>query len=105
MLTIYDCYSWSSINVYWQWKYELKDLTTDEKIQLLTGIDDWRLTINGTHYRAPFNTPIAGTADCTPDKEHRNNALPTKDNWSNNAYQLTINDNQYTYTKDATGGE
>ena len=107
MLTIYDCYSWSSINVYWQWKfgegYHANSATyyVGEKM----ADDDWRLTINGTHYRAPFNTPIAGTADCTPDKEHRNNALPTKDNWSNNAYQLTINDNQYTYTKEATGGQ
>ena len=24
---------------------KLKDLTVDEKIQLLTGIDDWRLTM------------------------------------------------------------
>lgn len=107
VLTIYDCYSWRSINVYWQWKfgegYHANSATyyVGEKM----ADDDWRLTINGTHYRAPFNTPIDGTADCTPDTAHLNNALPTANNWSNNDYELTINGNQYTYTKEATGGQ
>lgn len=107
VLTIYDCYSWRSINVYWQWKfgegYHANSATYYVGKKMAD--DDWRLTINGTHYRAPFNTPINGTADCTPDTEHINNDLPTANNWSNNGYILTINDNQYTYTKDATGGQ
>lgn len=108
VLTIYDCYSWRSINVYWQWKFG-EGYHANSAIYYVSenvlADDEWRLTIDGTHYRAPFNTPIDGTADCTPDTAHLNNALPTADNWSNNDYGLTINGNQYTYTKEATGGQ
>ena len=107
VLTIYDCYSWSSINVYWKWKFgeDYHANSATYYVGKKMADDDWRLTINGTHYRAPFNTPIDGTADCTHDTAHLNNALPTENNWDNNDYELTNNGNQYTYTKEATGGQ
>lgn len=107
VLTIYDCYSWSSINVYWKWKYDdgyhanSATYYVGEKM----ADDDWRLTIDGNHYKAPFNTPINGKEDCTSNTAHFNNDLPTENNWSNKDYKLTNNGNQYTYTKDAPGGE
>lgn len=107
VLTIYDCYSWSSINVYWQWKHDngYHANSATYYVGKKMADDDWRLTINGTHYRAPFNTPINGTENCTQDTAHFNNDLPTDNYWSNKEYKLTINGNQYTYTKKAAGGE
>ena len=78
---------------------KLKDLTVDEKIQLLTGIDDWRLTMldgklpevflsDGPHGLRRVTTPNEGGGETTVYATAMPNVVNLGNSWDKDLVKL-----------------
>lgn len=110
--TQWDAYDgYTQISITWKWLHDsqLSDSYHGNAASYYVGTalsnSEWRLTIDGNHYRCAFNTAINGVEDCTADTAHIVNTVLPENHWTNAEYSLEKNGNTYIFTKDKLGGQ
>ena len=122
-LNLYDNASEKRISVTWSWETNIGEVNTARYTQTTYYVgttlsnDEWRLTIDGEHYRAPFNMPLGfPDPNTVPEQEtwtqetwakdtkHLENQLPTAESCNVIGYVFEqTSETSYLYTKKSAG--
>lgn len=122
-LNLYDNASEKRISVTWSWETNIGVVNESRYTQTTYYVgntlsdNEWRLTIDGEHYRAPFNMPIDfPDSNTVPEQEtwtqetwakdtkHLENQLPTAESCNVIGYVFEqTSETSYLYTKKSAG--